>query len=218
MVKYTPYSKGALMQKKEKYLSHLMKMYDLCSEGEGCVLSYIKRNMLRFDEESEQNAYFIRAFGNFSFSRVLKEMGERGMDFKNIKKEGVLSSDLVLDDYLERVKKYDEKCLNAILEVGNYTPEELAKSYIKVCQLHKKSIENNDDLIECKHLEIVTDSFLKKGMDFSCLTSEGEVPFYALCELYDVATTTKGFKVLCRPFDGHIVLWLFEGLFPLILF
>lgn len=182
------------MQEFKLSLSNLSKMYELHTQGESGVLAYMKENDLTFEKMDRKEMYFFRAFAEMGFAGVLKEMSARGADFKNLKVDEKTSFETVLDNYLERAKIYNPNSLNVILSAGNYSPDELAEAYIKVCKLHQESIENNDNLIECKNLDVLTGVFLNKGMKFSCLTKNGVVPFYALCELYDAATLTKGFQ------------------------
>lgn len=179
------------MTESDIYQKHLEKMYDLHGSGEGAVLSYIKRNMMRFEKGGAKGFLPVRKFAELGFNRVLKEMAERGLDFRLIKVKGITLPQTVLDDYLERAKWYDPDCLKEIIQNGHYDQEDLANSYIKLCHLHKEALENNDKTIDCLSLDVVTDAFLKEGMDFSHLTTDGEVPFYALCSVYDKAKSVK---------------------------
>ena len=128
--------------KSDIYQIHLKKMYDLHGSGEGAVLSYIKRNMLSFEGVKENKSSFVNLFAELGFDRVLKEMGDRGFDFHFIEKEEVNSSQTVLDDYLKQARWYDPDCLKVIIDAGQYSQDEVAQSFITVCDLHKESLQN----------------------------------------------------------------------------
>ncbi len=169
--------------KSDIYQIHLNKMYDLHGSGEGAVLSYMKRNMLSFEGVEENKGLFVKLFCELGFDRVLKEMGDRGFDFRVIKEEDG-SSLTVLDAYLKQARWYDPDCLKVIIDAGKYNKEDIARSFIKVCDLHKESLQNKTKEINCLNLDVVLDVALKEGMDLSSLV-EGRVPFYALCDVYD---------------------------------
>ncbi len=185
-----PPFKGALMTENDIYQKHLNHMYELHGVGEGAILSYMKRNLLSFEKEAGKGSLPILFFAECGFDRVLKEMSTRGLDFRTIKEEGSVAPKTVLDDYLEQAKWYDADCLHVIINAGNYSKEDLAKSFIKLCNLHKEHIQTKEKKTGCLNLDIVTDVFLKEGFEFSLLAN-GKVPFYALCDIYDLMSTKK---------------------------
>lgn len=167
---------------------HLDQMSELCWSSEGAVLSYIKRNMLSFKNLNGEKASLIRRFAENGFDRVLSEMADRDLNLYDLNQEG--ESQTLLDDYLKYAKWYDPDCLSVIITKGHYSKDDLAKSFINVCEAHINNLQSEDKEIECLNLDIVTDVFLKEGMDFSSLV-EGKVPFYALCGIYDTFKSKK---------------------------
>ena len=64
------------------YQKQLREMYDLRGNGEGAVLSYIKRNFITFEKGNTLNNESIVAFfADYGFDKVLREMASREMDF-----------------------------------------------------------------------------------------------------------------------------------------
>ncbi len=177
----------------QKYQKQLSEMYELRGNGQGAVLSYIKRNFMRFDLGNEGDSILpIVAFAELGFDRVLTEMAERGLDFHHLKniKTGLKQSENPLNQYLKKASWYDPDCLDVIIRAGKYTSQELAYSFISLCKEHKKLIEQGLLKTACVDLKTVFDSFLTHQMNLNEHV-EKTMPFHALCDLYNTVKMPK---------------------------
>lgn len=172
------------------YSKQLAEMNELKDNSEGAVLSYMKRKMVSFEKGDVSGFSPVNVFASLGYNRVLEEMADRGFDFYSVTIEGAKQEKTVLDDYLEKAKWYDPDCLDVIITRGGYTNDDLAGSFINLCQQHQSAFKDNQDAISCWNLDVILDSFLKNGMNASTVVS-GHIPFHELCMLYDMVKKSK---------------------------
>ena len=168
------------------YQKQLHEMYDLRGNGEGAVLSYIKRNFITFEKGNTlKDVSIVASFADCGFDRVLHEMAGRGMDFHDAREVGVLekTGKTVLDQYLMVAKWYDKDCLDLIIEAGSYQSCDMARSFMNICDAHQQIVRTDVTPIVGLNMYVVLDSFLEKGMDLNEQV-DGKLPFHTLCNLY----------------------------------
>ena len=171
------------------YQKQLREMYDLRGNGEGAVLSYIKRNFITFEKGNTLNNESIVAFfADYGFDKVLREMASREMDFYAAKEVGSLEKmgKTVLDQYLMEAKWYDKDCLDLILSVGSYKSCDMARSFMNICEIQQQIVRTNASKIAGLNMHAVVDSFLENGLDLD-EEVDGRLPFHSLCALYSDA-------------------------------
>ena len=172
------------------YKKQLLKISDLHGCGEGAVRSFIERTFI--EDFSKGNVVegksIIAEFADYGFDNVLKVFADRKMDFKSLKsvETGELLEGTVLDNCLSQLKGYDPDCLNFIIKAGGYTKTDLAKSFMKLCQLHQETIKENVQKVNCLHLDSAFDILLQNGLDLNEIV-DGRIAFHSLCELYSFA-------------------------------
>ena len=168
------------------YQKQLREMYDLRGNGEGAVLSYIKRNFITFEKGNTlKDGSIITFFADYGYDKVLKEMACRGMDFYEAKEVG--SSEkigkTVLDQYLMSAKWYDKDCLDLIITAGTYKSDDMARSFMNICDVQQQIVRTDASKIVGLNMHMVIDSFLENGLDLNEEVDE-RLPFHALCTLY----------------------------------